>query len=202
MSDKKNLPAPIDFNEVIDNATELFKKQATLGSDEDADLEKVELVKAKANAALDAISNALEMSQLLELVRNKDSEFKRQVELEAMNPMLRSFKAIAIANEKTVNRLLSEMDDVYDAEILDLDKLEFLNVTLNTCLEKSVKAATGLSTLIKLQKNTARLGQGDRKASPSSISFIKGVGGDGDKEDTKTRKLTLEELKKITEGSS
>lgn len=200
MSDKKNLPAPIDFNEVIENATELFKTQATLGSDDDADLEKVELVKAKANAALDAISNALEMSQLLELVKSKDHEFKRQIELEAMNPMLRSFKAIAVANEKAINRILLELDKLSEQPELNIDKMDYLNVMLNSCLEKSVKSASGLSTLIKLQKDTARLGQGSRKATPSSISFIKGVGTDGDDGKEKVRKLTMDDLKKIAEG--
>lgn len=196
---EQKLPSTIDFDEVINNATELFKKQATLGADEEADLEKVELVKAKANAALDAISNALEMSQLLELIQNKGDEFSRAEELSVMNPMLKSFKILAEANQKYTENVLSRLDRA-DEEELTTKQILALNASLSSAVDNTVKAASGLSTLMKLQKETARLHLGGRKSTPSSISFIKGMGEEDPNKSKQKRKLTMEELKALTDA--
>lgn len=112
----------IDYETYMRKAVELFKSQMQLGENPGVvDIASLELSEAKANSFLNALNNIISVGHLTTLVEADGMKFERAREMEAMNPLLRSFSVAANSSERVVGYISRQMDRTID-KIEDLER--------------------------------------------------------------------------------
>lgn len=100
----------LNYEAYMQKAVELFQDQMQMGENAGVvDIASLELSEAKANSFLNALNNIISVGHLTTLVEADDVKFTRKQEMEAMNPLLRSFATAANASERVVGYISRQM---------------------------------------------------------------------------------------------
>jgi hypothetical protein len=190
----------LDFEQLFQEAAELFHKQALTSQDKNATLKDIEVARASASSFLDALNNALEVTHLAEMAATRKKEFKRDDELAVMNPMLKSYQAAARLCQKSMDGLVRRLDLAYENfDNLQIAEIKQLQDAYAFAIDNMNTLVTGFSKLLTMQRKTGGLRLGARDtAGAQSITYIKGLEDEGaGKPKQKPRVLSAEEFKNL-----
>ena len=204
----------VNFKGLYNSALEVFGKQAELAFEDDGGfssggggsrrsniekLEKLELVKAKSDSLLDAVSNIQKIRHELEIMAESEGSFRRGVELDLLGELLESCRMQARISKKMGDRISARIDELLDVVSggggvgvgeegeLSIEsakaELDMLNMALDINIDKTNKIISSSAKLIELERKSgsrpwgARSGAEIQKNTTFNIRALESMNG-------------------------
>lgn len=155
--------AEIDTSLLLNHATKLLAENLIQAcSDNDITPSELHLSKLKTQNLMDSISNVIEVTHGIELIKAQKSQFKRADELTILNSLRTQYEAATEQSDRTVkllsehaSRLLDKLENNSD-EFTEEDwlKLSTTQRHLYSSVDLMGNIGTGIQKLIKTERDT------------------------------------------------
>lgn len=209
-NNKGELIKPQDFSNTISNALGAIRNQVILaGQDDGVSIRQMELRKHQSASLVDAVEKVVQLRHACDLLNAAEKQFKREKELEVLNPVLDTLKDGVEGARKRIAIIQEQLNLELEMVPPDIERVSFLQLAEQAAFDHLQSLVTTLEKTILLERKSGGRGWGKTETKGTPISYVgdldgddedgKGgkVGKDGRKDKKKRRRLSSKESRNV-----